>query len=166
MTAKDTGLAIFRALERYREHTIEVVIAELKNPDNEEMQQLVKTALKVGNGSAFLLPAKPQSKRASCHSPGAQWRNSSAGLNRVVLSSEMTCPNCGDAFEELDPRLFSFNSPHGWCPVCNGFGYILPFTTDDEKAESKLAAELIAERRSDSVDVESVNNVPNATAPG
>ena len=47
----------------------------------------------------------------------------------------MTCPNCGDAFEELDPRLFSFNSPHGWCPVCNGFGYILPFTTDDEKAE-------------------------------
>ena len=67
----------------------------------------------------------------------------------------MTCPNCGDAFEELDPRLFSFNSPHGWCPICNGFGYILPFATDEEKAESKLEAELIAERRSDSVDVES-----------
>ena len=146
----------FPSLERYREHTIEVVIAELKNPDNAEMQQLVKTALKVGNGSAFLLPAKPQSKRTSCHSPGPNGENSSAGLNRVVLSSEMTCPNCGDAFEELDPRLFSFNSPHGWCPVCNGFGYILPFTTDDEKAESKLAAELIAERRSDSIDVESV----------
>ena len=72
----------------------------------------------------------------------------------------MTCPNCGDAFEELDPRLFSFNSPHGWCPICNGFGYILPFATDDEKAESKLAAELIAERRSDSVDLESVEQCP------
>ena len=72
----------------------------------------------------------------------------------------MTCPNCGDAFEELDPRLFSFNSPHGWCPICNGFGYILPFTTDEEKAESKLAAELIAERRSDSVDAESVEQCP------
>jgi excinuclease ABC subunit A len=72
----------------------------------------------------------------------------------------MTCPSCGDAFEELDPRLFSFNSPHGWCAICNGFGYILPFTTDDEKAESKLAAELIAERRSDSVDVESLEQCP------
>ena len=72
----------------------------------------------------------------------------------------MTCPNCGDAFEELDPRLFSFNSPHGWCPICNGFGYILPFAIEDENAESKLAAELIAERRSDSVDVESVEQCP------
>ena len=72
----------------------------------------------------------------------------------------MTCPNCGDAFEELDPRLFSFNSPHGWCPVCNGFGYVLPFAMDEEKAESKLAAELIAERRSDSIDEDTVEQCP------
>ena len=72
----------------------------------------------------------------------------------------MTCPDCGDAFEELDPRLFSFNSPHGRCPICTGFGYILPFTIEDESTESKLAAELIAERRSDSVDIESVEQCP------
>ena len=72
----------------------------------------------------------------------------------------MTCPNCGDSFEELDPRLFSFNSPHGRCPICTGFGYILPFTIEDESAESKLAAELVAERRSDSVDIESVEQCP------
>ena len=34
------------------------------------------------------------------------------------------CPGCGRAFEELDPRLFSFNSPHGACEECGGFGEI------------------------------------------
>ena len=78
----------------------------------------------------------------------------------MVLSSEMTCPTCGDSFEELDPRLFSFNSPHGWCQECNGFGYIMPFSADDEDAESKLAAELIAERKSDSVDLDTIEQCP------
>jgi len=153
---KRCGIGEFPKLERYREHTIEVVVAELKDPDQTEMQQLVKTALQIGNGAAFLLSAKPRSKRAAHRFPGNNGENPGPALSRVILSSEMTCPNCGEAFEELDPRLFSFNSPHGWCPICNGFGYILPFTTDVEKAESKLAAELIAERRSDSVDVDTV----------
>jgi excinuclease ABC subunit A len=146
----------FPSLERYREHTIDVILAELNDPDQKEIPQLVKRALQIGNGSAFLWPAEPRSKRAPRRSMGGNGNHPQTAVERVVLSSEMTCPHCGDAFEELDPRLFSFNSPHGWCPVCNGFGYILPFTTDDEKAESKLAAELIAERRSDSVDLESV----------
>jgi excinuclease ABC subunit A len=157
---KRYGIGEFPILERYREHTVDVVIAELKNPDSKEMQRLVKTALQVGNGSAFLLPEKSRSRRVSRLSLGDNGANSSADPSRVVLSSEMSCPNCGDAFEELDPRLFSFNSPHGWCPICNGFGYILPFTTDEESSESKLAAELIAERRSDSVDLESVERCP------
>jgi excinuclease ABC subunit A len=151
---KRLGTGEFPTLERYREHTIDVVIAELKNPDSREMQQLVKMALQIGKGSAFLLPSNQELKRVSSRSISGNGEN--AATNRVVLSSEMTCPNCGDAFEELDPRLFSFNSPHGWCPICNGFGYILPFDSDEQRAESKLAAELIAERRSDSLDVTSV----------
>ncbi|MBV9299281.1 MAG: excinuclease ABC subunit UvrA [Verrucomicrobia bacterium] len=169
---KRYGVDQFPSLERYREHTIEVVIAELRNPENKQMHQLVKTALQVGNGSAFLWTPKPQPNRASHHSLGNNGASPVPAFDRFVLSSEMTCPNCGDSFEELDPRLFSFNSPHGWCPTCKGYGYILPFTSDDdEKAESRLAAELMAERRSDSVDVESVEQCPecrgarlNATA--
>ena len=61
---KRYGIDEFPDLERYREHTIDVVIAELKDPDDKELQQLIKTALQIGNGSAFLLPAKPRSKRA------------------------------------------------------------------------------------------------------
>src|SRR5258708_1347119 len=126
------SVANFPALERFREHSIEVVIANLRSVKPGDLPELVKTALQVGNGSAFV----------------------AAGKSRTVLSSEMTCPNCGDAFEELDPRLFSFNSPHGWCQHCTGFGYILPFSTDEEEAESRLAAELLAERRSEWVDDE------------
>ena len=121
----------FPELERYREHTIEVVIAELVQGRNGDLQELIKTALKLGHGSAFLQPPRG---------------------SRVVLSSEMTCPSCGMAFEELDPRLFSFNSPHGWCGTCRGFGYLLPYSLEEERAESMLEAELIEERRSDWVD--------------
>ena len=121
----------FPSLERFREHSIEVVIANLSSTKSGELPELVRTALRVGNGSAFV---------------------TTNGKSRTVLSSEMTCPNCGDAFEELDPRLFSFNSPHGWCQNCNGFGYILPFSVDKEEAESMLAAELAAERRSEWVE--------------
>src|ERR1700757_889754 len=127
---KLSSVANFPTLERFREHSIEVVIANLRTAKAAELEELVRTALQVGNGSAFVTDGK----------------------SRTVLSSEMTCPNCGDAFEELDPRLFSFNSPHGWCQHCNGFGYILPFSTDEEDAESRLAAELLAERRSEWVD--------------
>jgi excinuclease ABC subunit A len=163
---KRCSIVEFPNLERYREHTIDVVIAQLKSPDDQEIEQLVKTALRIGNGSAFLLPAKAKAKRTSRPSLAndgslgnvleVQGPDARPNLERVVLSSEMTCPNCGDAFEELDPRLFSFNSPHGWCPICNGFGYVLPFAVDEGKAESKLEAELIAERRSDSIDEDSV----------
>jgi excinuclease ABC subunit A len=121
----------FPKLERFREHSIEVVIADLRKTDAPRIAESVKDALRVGNGSAFLATKK--------------------GV-RTVLSSEMACPSCGRAFEELDPRLFSFNSPHGWCDLCHGFGYILPFSTEDSGAESVLEAELNAERRSDWVD--------------
>jgi excinuclease ABC subunit A len=165
---KRCALTDFPNLERYREHTIDVVIAQLKSPDDPDIQRLVKAALRIGNGSAFLLPGRAKAKRAprltvSSEAPDGQVievQQLGPVLDRVVLSSEMTCPNCGDAFEELDPRLFSFNSPHGWCSTCNGFGYILPFAVDEDKAESKLEAELIAERRSDSIDEDSVEQCP------
>jgi len=64
-----------------------------------------------------------------------------------VLSSEMSCPDCGNAFDELDPRLFSYNSPHGWCHACRGYGYIVPSLADHEKHDSITAAELEEERR-------------------
>ncbi len=147
----------FPNLERYREHSNDVVIAELQRElAPAEIHSLVKKALKIGNGSAFLSPrgataSQTRSIRAMASHSDPQ---------RIVLSSEMTCPRCGDAFEELDPRLFSFNSPHGRCTKCNGFGYILPFTEDEDDAGSRLEAELVAEFKSDSVSEDTVEPCP------
>ena len=62
------------------------------------------------------------------------------------------CPGCGRAFEELDPRLFSFNSPHGACEECGGFGEIWNRdlqTGAEDNGDSALENELAAERESD-----------------
>jgi excinuclease ABC subunit A len=51
----------------------------------------------------------------------------------TVFSTKRACPSCGRSFAELDPRLFSYNSKHGWCESCSGTGLELP-ATDDESA--------------------------------
>ena len=124
----------FKKLERFKEHTIEVVVGEAtaKTP-NLEMRELVRRALEVGKGTARLLDVR----------------------NRfTVLSAEMSCPNCGRAFEELDPRLFSFHSPHGWCEGCRGFGRIWSEVAKPQLDDSASQAEreLAEERASDWVE--------------
>ena len=75
----------------------------------------------------------------------------------------MSCPGCGRAFEELDPRLFSFNSPHGACEECGGFGEIFnqPLQTGDtDDGESALESELAAERESEWIDESEAHGCP------
>ncbi len=146
----------FPDLERYREHSIEVVVAELERGGPPDLPALLKTALRVGGGSAFLLLLRRAGQRGNGRSAKAQ-----PGFEKVVLSNEMSCPSCGTAFEELDPRLFSFNSPHGWCLTCEGFGYLLPFSAERESTQSVLEAELAVERRSDWIEEATLEQCPD-----
>jgi excinuclease ABC subunit A len=76
----------------------------------------------------------------------------------------MSCPNCGRAFEELDPRLFSFNSPHGMCEECCGFGEIWDHdlqTGANRDGESVLENELAAERESEWIDEGEARECPS-----
>jgi excinuclease ABC subunit A len=118
----------FQKLERFREHTIDVLLGEVTG--EAEVRALVERALEIGKGTARLLDAKGRS---------------------TMLSTEMNCPKCGEAFEELDPRLFSFNSPHGWCTVCRGFGEVWDAVETPDR-ESALEAELDEERQHESLD--------------
>ena len=80
------------------------------------------------------------------------------------MSTEMSCPNCGRAFEELDPRLFSFNSPHGMCEECGGFGEIWDKnfqTGSDRDGESVLENELAAERESEWIEEGEARECPS-----
>ena len=127
-------VAQFRKLERFKEHTIDAVVGMIDAKRILKARNLVQRALEIGRGTAHLLDAK----------------------NRLtVMSTEMSCPGCGRAFEELDPRLFSFNSPHGWCEACTGFGEIWNEKlqrNEEETGESMLENELNAEREFESVD--------------
>ncbi|MBL9153260.1 MAG: excinuclease ABC subunit UvrA, partial [Verrucomicrobiales bacterium] len=123
-------VAGFKKLERFKEHSIDVLIGEVTTRTKPEaIRELVETALQVGKKTARYLD----------------------GANRLhVMSTERCDPTTGRAFEELDPRLFSYNSPHGWCPNCRGYGTVEKkpaFAQDEKHAESVLDAELREERR-------------------
>src|SRR5205814_1736777 len=76
-------VAQFRKLERFKEHTIDVVVGVIDRRRIANAREIVRRALEIGRGTARLLDSK----------------------NRLtVMSTEMSCPNCGRAFEELDPR--------------------------------------------------------------
>src|SRR5215217_8610215 len=136
-------VAQFRKLERFKEHTMDVVVGVIDHRRIGNAQHIMRRALEIGRGTARLLDSK----------------------NRLtVMSTEMSCPNCGRAFEELDPRLFSFNSPHGACDECGGFGEI--WDTDlqtgaSDNGESILENELAAERESEWIDENDARECPS-----
>ena len=123
------AVADFKPLERFKEHSIDVVVGEVlvKTP-GAEVLTLVETALRFGKNTLRFFDA----------------------ANRLhVMNTEMVDPETGRSFEDLDPRLFSYNSPHGWCPGCRGYGRVekRPAGLDERDAESVLDAELREELR-------------------
>jgi excinuclease ABC subunit A len=98
-------------LSRYHEHDIEVVVdrREIKQGEYSVVQESVAKGLLLGSGTIYVL-------------------NPEGGER--IFSQRLYCPRCRIGFEELDPRLFSFNSRHGACPRCQGLGIIDDFAED------------------------------------
>ncbi|HSG75836.1 MAG TPA: excinuclease ABC subunit UvrA [Burkholderiales bacterium] len=92
----------FPRLDRFKEHTIELPVGYVKvTPRNEkELRERLTRALEHGKGVVHV----------------------QTGKHIQVYSTKRACPSCGRSFQELDPRLFSYNSRHGWCPSCVGTG--------------------------------------------
>jgi excinuclease ABC subunit A len=86
------------ALDRYREHSIEAVVARLPNPD---LESAVFRALEAGGGRLVI---------------------AGKGRDDERFDIQGVCPSCGIGVEAPDPKLFSFNSPRGACPRCEGTG--------------------------------------------
>ncbi len=128
----------FSKLERFKEHTIDALVGEAGPDSVAEISSMVRRALQYGHGSARVKDAK-----GKFH----------------ILSSEMNCPSCARAFEPLDPRLFSFNSPHGWCTHCKGFGEVW---TDYSKQEfeTEIEAELAQEKKHENLEGEEARPCP------
>lgn len=105
----------FNRLDRYREHDIDLVVSNVSAKTSpKQLRTLLQTALKLGKGSTFLL-ALP---------------------NKVIarLSTTRTDPATGQAYPELDPKHFSWNSPRGWCPTCRGYGQLFEWMAAEEES--------------------------------
>ncbi|MBN1932091.1 MAG: excinuclease ABC subunit UvrA [Desulfobacterales bacterium] len=99
------------ALSRYHEHTIELLIGRLPAADAEKLAEFVNNALEEGSGNFIIVD---------------HW-----GVEEIY-SLQGICPTCGKGTVALDPRLFSFNSKQGACPVCAGLGKIVTSDADEE----------------------------------
>ncbi len=106
------------ALAKNKRHTIEVVVDRLivrtSNPEEAHAFHLrvveaLETAVKLGGGIALVQPLEGEP---------------------IVFSEKNACVHCGISLPDLEPRSFSFNSPHGACPACDGLGSKLEFDPD------------------------------------
>jgi excinuclease ABC subunit A len=132
-------LADAPTLDKYKRHSIEVIVdrfivrraeapAEwardergrpiepatgqvVEDPDRPRLADSVETALRLGEGVMLVAPASP---------PGRE--DGSPAFAERRYSERYSCPYDGTTIDELEPRSFSFNSPHGACPACTGLG--------------------------------------------
>jgi len=112
----------FPRIDRFKEHTIELPVADLVvSAANEATLRLHLTkALEVGKGQLHVLSAMQGLAEAMAAG------ESTRALGQLeVFSTQRACPICATSYPELDPRLFSYNSKHGWCPDCVGTGIAL-----------------------------------------
>ncbi|MCA9958181.1 MAG: excinuclease ABC subunit UvrA, partial [Anaerolineales bacterium] len=101
-------------LDKKAKHTVELVVDRLRVPDEADaafvprLVDSVETTLKAGEGTLI----------------------ADLGTEELLLSEHNACPQCGISFPDLSPQLFSFNSPLGMCPDCNGIGTQLQVDPD------------------------------------
>ncbi len=99
------------SIDRKKKHNIELVVDRLViKPDiRSRLTESVETALKNANNLVSIdIPGKKE----------------------MLFSQNYACPDCGISFEELTPRMFSFNNPMGACPACTGIGYLMKMDED------------------------------------
>ena len=99
-------------IDRKKKHNIELIVDRLviKEDIRSRLTESVETALKHANNIVIIEDATHK--------------------NEMLFSQNYACPDCGISFEELTPRMFSFNNPFGACLSCTGIGYLMKMDED------------------------------------
>ena len=123
-------------LDRYKNHTIEVVVdrLKLKGENEEDLKRLratVDKAMTQGDGvMALTLPNSPSNG-------GNTPQGETEGVR--YFSRHLMCPTTGMSYAEPAPHTFSFNSPQGWCPCCRGLGRVKTSDVSEKSEESDFS---------------------------
>ncbi len=132
----------FQKLDRYKEHDIEVVVADLK------VGRVVPNAPRSGASASSPTPSSVIRHPSSALDKALQLGKGScfivlpSGETLSWFSTTRTDIASGESFPELDPKQFSFNSPRGWCPTCRGHGRIYDWMLkpdEDEEMSDEVA---------------------------
>ncbi|MEM6988816.1 MAG: excinuclease ABC subunit A, partial [Pseudomonadota bacterium] len=112
---EDTPTDNWPRLDRFKEHDIDLPVASLRveAANRAELDKAIEQATGFGKGAVRVR----------------------VGRRETLYSTERACPSCQRSFAELDPRLFSYNSRHGWCTDCVGTGLELLEVRDDDADE-------------------------------
>jgi excinuclease ABC subunit A len=111
-------------LNRKLKHDIDIVVDRFKvRPDaKQRLAESFETALRLSEGLVYVAPHGTENK-----------------ADALTFSSSMACPHCGYSVPELEPRLFSFNAPHGACTKCDGLGVLQIFDAERVVAAPELS---------------------------
>ncbi len=161
----------FPRIDRFKEHTVELPVASLDVlPANEpQLRSALAATLTHGKGVVHILSNLGGLREAM------QDGTPTAAIGTLhALSTKRACPVCSTSYAELDPRLFSYNSKHGWCPDCVGTGVKLSkeqrklfddsVRDDDSKGREQTFAEPEVEDLQDAACPACLGTRLNATA--
>jgi len=108
------------AVDKQKKHTVEIVIDRLPvgktKDDQTRLSEAVEKALELGDGLVTVVTETQVEKNKSAG------KTTEKTGGKYTYSKLLACPDCGISLPELEPRNFSFNSPHGACPDCSGLG--------------------------------------------
>jgi len=129
----------FQKLDRYKEHDIEVVVADLKSATGSKFKvQGSKSGQPTLNGEHGTLNSPADAlTRALAIGKGSCFVLRPNGNTLSWFSTTRTDIETGESFPEPDPKHFSFNSPKGWCPACRGHGRIFPWMLEPEDEDDE-----------------------------
>jgi excinuclease ABC subunit A len=99
-------------LDKNKKHSVEVVVDRLVNGPTVKgrLVDSLETALKLSSNGTVIVDL--------------------TGKEQIIFSELLACPHCGISYDELSPRMFSFNNPFGACETCSGLGYLLEIDPD------------------------------------
>ena len=119
-------------LDKKKKHDIDIVVDRIvvKEGIQRRLADSLETALHHAEGTVKVEAQEPAAVGANLVFAPDEGRSQGSPLQTLIFSEKLACVDCGISYQEITPRLFSFNNPHGACPDCTGLGTRMYFDAE------------------------------------